>query len=62
MKTCLLVPSLCLLLFEKQGKGVYVSPFPNYALGYAENGKLIVVAVLLGKSFDIKVRRDGGAW
>ena len=49
-------------MFEKQGKGVYVSPFPNYALGYAENGKLIVVAVLLGKSFDIKVRRDGGAW
>ncbi len=32
----------------------------QYAMGYAEAGKLIVVAVLLGRSFEITQRRDGG--
>jgi hypothetical protein len=42
------------------GKGIYVSPDPDYAGGYAEGGKLIVVVVLLGKAYDCVKRRDGG--
>ncbi len=39
---------------------IYSSYDPNYAAGYGEAGKLIVVAVLLGRAYSITKRRDGG--
>lgn len=41
------------------GKGIYVSPVPSYAAGYAESGKLIVCAVLRGRVFVCDARMDG---
>ncbi len=43
------------------GKGIYSSYDPGYAAGYAEAGKLIVIAVLLGRPYRITERRDGGS-
>lgn len=42
------------------GKGIYVSPYPHYALDYAESGKVLVCAILRGKPYDCRERRDGG--
>ena len=41
------------------GKGIYTSYDPNYAFGYAEAGRLIVCAALLGKTYNCTERMDG---
>ncbi len=43
------------------GKGIYVSPVPSYAAGYAESGRLIVCSVLRGRVYRCGERMDGQA-
>jgi hypothetical protein len=48
-KDCFCIFLIDFLLILK-GRGVYTSPDPNFANNYSKDGKLIVVAVLLGNA------------